>query len=259
MRHLRAGQQMKVVAIRRHQPIEQRQIHAMQVLQRIHDRELRTKIELQSRMPDRSEIDQHHPPVRFLQRDGHVDSSRGCARATFGVDKSEHPGFAGTALGAAQRCGKACERFDQCLVAGRRSTNSRAPALMAETMMVGCTISPMAKIVRSGKVRMDQFDGAHRALSVPRIDIHQSDLGALVLQLTKYRVARPVRQAHMVQHRASHVRAFHARIQYDGLLAILGEDGDGDALHDSVLGVQGHATSFLRWGQVTIVIERTFS
>ena len=118
MRHLRARQQMKVVAIRRHQAIEQRQIHAMQVLQRIHDRELWAKIELQSRMPDGSEIHQDHAPVRFLQRDRNVHSSRGRASSTFGVDETEHPGFAGTALGAAQGRGEAGERFDQGLVAG---------------------------------------------------------------------------------------------------------------------------------------------
>jgi hypothetical protein len=60
----------------------------------------------------------------------------------------------------------------------------------------------------------------------------------------------------MVQDRMGHVRAFHARIKNDGLFAILGEDGDCDSLHEPILGVQRHATSFPRWGQVTIGIKR---
>jgi hypothetical protein len=44
-------------------------------------------------------------------------------------------------------------------------------------------------------------------------------------------------------------------MQYDGLFAVLGEEGDGDPGHDSILGVQCHATNFQRRGQMTFVIE----
>jgi len=44
-------------------------------------------------------------------------------------------------------------------------------------------------------------------------------------------------------------------MQYDGFLAILGQEGDGDPGHDSILSVHCHATNFPRRGQVTFVIK----
>ena len=72
----------------------------------------------------------------------------------------------------------------------------------------------------------------------------------------QHRIARPVNGANMGENDARHVSAFDASIEYDGLFAILSKESDGDPLHESVLGAQGHATNFLGWGQVTIVIEK---
>ena len=99
-----------------------------------------------------------------------------------------------------------------------------------------------------GDAGVNQFDCAHRPRNLPRVDIHQHDLGALLFDLPQHGIARSMRKSRVAQHRARQVGAFHARVQDDGLLAILGEDGDGYALHESVLGVQRHATSFLPSG-----------
>ena len=76
---------------------------------------------------------------------------------------------------------------------------------------------------------MNQLNRAHRALRIARVDIHQHNFRALVFKLTQHAIARPVRKPDVVQHRMRHVRAFDARIKDDGLLAILGEDGDCDS------------------------------
>jgi hypothetical protein len=44
-------------------------------------------------------------------------------------------------------------------------------------------------------------------------------------------------------------------MQYDGFFAVLGEEGDGDPGHDSILSVHCNATNFQRRDQVTFVIK----
>ncbi len=105
-----------------------------------------------------------------------------------------------------------------------------------------------------GNAGVDEFDGANGALRVARIDIDQDDFGALVLQLPQNGVARPEREAGLAHHGASQMRAFDTGVQDDGLFAVLGEDGDCDSVHESILRVQGHVTNFPRRNQVTFVI-----
>ncbi len=57
----------------------------------------------------------------------------------------------------------------------------------------------------------------------------------------------------MAQYGASEVGALDSAVQNDGLFAVLGEKGDGDPGHDSILSAHGHATNFQRPGQVTFV------
>jgi len=59
----------------------------------------------------------------------------------------------------------------------------------------------------------------------------------------------------MAQYRAGQISALDATMHYDGFFAILGEEGNGDPGHDSILGVQCHATNFQPRGQMTFVIE----
>src|SRR5580658_6112617 len=109
---------MQSVAIRRHQAVEQRTIHAMQILQSIDQRKLRPQIQLQSSMANRSKINQHHAPMRLLYRDGGVHSGGSSTGPTLGVQKSKDTRLARTALCPAQRRREARERFDQSLAAG---------------------------------------------------------------------------------------------------------------------------------------------
>jgi hypothetical protein len=118
VRLLRAGQQMKAIAIGRHQAIEQRTVHAMQVLQGVDERELRPQIQLQGGVADGSEIHQHHASVSFLQGDGGIHGGGGGAGSALGVQKSEDAGLAGAALRAAQGGGEAGKGFDQGFAAG---------------------------------------------------------------------------------------------------------------------------------------------
>ena len=84
----------------------------MQVLHRIDNRELRPQIELQGGVTNGSEIHQHHAPVSFLQGDRGIDGGSGRANSTLGIEKSEDPRFAGTALGTAQRGREAGKRLN---------------------------------------------------------------------------------------------------------------------------------------------------
>src|SRR5450759_1678558 len=59
----------------------------------------------------------------------------------------------------------------------------------------------------------------------------------------------------MAQYRSGQIGALHPAIQYDGFFAVLGQEGDGDPGHDSILSVHYHATNFQRRGQMTFVIE----
>lgn len=59
----------------------------------------------------------------------------------------------------------------------------------------------------------------------------------------------------MTQYRSGQIGALDPAIQYDGLFAVLGQDGDGDPGHDSILSVHCHATNFQRRSQMTFVIE----
>jgi len=106
-----------------------------------------------------------------------------------------------------------------------------------------------------GNIAVDQFDGADGSLRILRINIHQNDFGALILQLAQNRIARPRGETHMAQHRSGQVGALNPAVKNDGLFAVLGEEGDGDPGHDSILGVHCHATNFQRRGQMTFVIE----
>jgi len=83
VRLLSASQKMKTVAIGRHQAFEQRLVHAMEVLQRIDQSELRPQVQLQSCVANGSEIHQHHTAVCLLQGDGGVDGSGGGAGSAF--------------------------------------------------------------------------------------------------------------------------------------------------------------------------------
>src|SRR5207253_7695240 len=77
----------------------------------------------------------------------------------------------------------------------------------------------------------------------------------LIENLAQHGVARAHRKSDVAEHRSGHVGAFNPGVQEDGLFAVLGEDGDGYPMHESVLGLQGHATNFLPPGQMTFVIE----
>jgi len=98
VRLLSTGQQMKAVAIGRHQPIEQRTVHAVQILQGVDQCELRAEIQLQRGVADGGEVHQHHAPVSFLQGDSGIHRGGGGAGSALGVQKSEDSGLARAAL-----------------------------------------------------------------------------------------------------------------------------------------------------------------
>jgi hypothetical protein len=106
-----------------------------------------------------------------------------------------------------------------------------------------------------GNAGVDQFDGADGPLRILRINVHHHNFRALILQLTQNGVARPCREPDMAQYRTRQIGALHAAIEYDGLLAVFGKEGDGDSGHSLFLCVHCHATDFQRRGQMTFVIE----
>ena len=106
-----------------------------------------------------------------------------------------------------------------------------------------------------GNTRVNQFNGTNRALRILGVDTYQDNFGVLILQLAQNGVVRSGRKTDMAQHGPSQIRAFYAAIEYDGLFAILRQEGNCDPGHDSILCVLCHATNFQRRGQMTFVIE----
>jgi hypothetical protein len=106
---------------------------------------------------------------------------------------------------------------------------------------------------------VDQFDGSNGSLRILGIDTDQDNFSVLILQLTHNRIARSRRETDMAQYCSGQVSALDPAIQYDGLFAVLREEGDSDPGHGSILGVHCHATNFQRRGQMTFVIEERTS
>ena len=102
---------------------------------------------------------------------------------------------------------------------------------------------------------MNQFDGANGALRILGVDADQDHFGVLILQLTQDGIARSDGEPNMAHDGTGQIGALDATIEYDGLFAVLRKEGNGDPGHDSILGVQCHATNFQRRGQMTFVIE----
>ena len=87
---------MESATIVRHQSFEQRNVHTVEVLHGIDDRELRPQVQLQGGVPNRREIHQNYAPVSLLQRDGGVDCGSSGADSALGIQESKYPGLAGT-------------------------------------------------------------------------------------------------------------------------------------------------------------------
>jgi hypothetical protein len=102
---------------------------------------------------------------------------------------------------------------------------------------------------------VNHFNRADGSRWILRVDIHQDNFCPLIENLPQHRVTRPYGKAKVAEDSAGHVGAFNPGVQNDGLFTVLGEDGDGYPMHESILALQGHATNFLHRGQMTFVIE----
>jgi len=74
---------------------------------------------------------------------------------------------------------------------------------------------------------VDQLDGADSSLRILGIDSHQHNFGALIQQLTQHGIAGPQGTRHGSIPFGPDWCSRPA-IQYDGLFAVLGQEGDGD-------------------------------
>ena len=153
----------------------------MQILQSIHQGELRPKIQLQGSVADGSEIHQHDTAVSLLQCDSCIYRGRGGTDSALGVEKSKHTGLARAALRPAQCGRKARESLKQRLTAGvvieklararpHRGHNVRRLVHFAD-----------GKNRDLGNASVNQFDGADGSLRIVRIDIDQNDFNPLIL------------------------------------------------------------------------------
>src|SRR6266849_3930859 len=246
---------MESAAVVRHQSFEQRNVHTVEVLHGIDDRELRPQVQLQGGVPNRREIHQNYAPVSLLQRDGRVDRSSGRANSALGVQECKDPGLAGTALCAAQRGGESGEGFDHRLAGGatvQKLARSR-PHRGDDVGRLGQFSSRKNCDVPGGGV--NHFNGADGPLRILWINIHQHDFRPLIEYLPEHCVAGGHGKPDVAEHGPGHMSAFDPRIQNRGLFAVLREDGDGYPVHESILALHGHATNFLYRGQMTFVIE----
>ncbi len=138
---------------RSHEAIEQRDIEAVQVLQRVEHAELGPQVEMQRSVANGREVDENDIAMRLLQRDGGIDGGRGAACAALGAEEREYPRFARAAEAASARGTEAGKSFEQGLIPAEWSRYSPAPARMALTMICGLFRLPMAKIAASGSSR----------------------------------------------------------------------------------------------------------
>ena len=73
-----------------HQTVEQGNVEAVEILQSVEYAKLRTKIQMQGRVTNGSEIHEHHVAVSLLQSHCGVDGSGGRSGASFGAEESEN-------------------------------------------------------------------------------------------------------------------------------------------------------------------------
>src|ERR1700723_529892 len=87
IRLLRSGQKMQSFFRRRHQTVEKRDIHAVQILQSVEYSELWPQVEMKRCVSNRGEIDEHHIAVRLLKSDRGIDRSGGTSGTALGAEE----------------------------------------------------------------------------------------------------------------------------------------------------------------------------
>jgi len=153
------------------------------------------------------------------------------------------------ALRCTAQCGRETSKgFDQGFAAGGMIQELTRAGSHGGNNVGGLVDLADGKNRDFGNAGVDQFDGANSSLRILGIDIHQDDFDALILQLTQDGIARSQGEPDVAQCRTGKVRALHPAVQYDGLFAVLGKEGDSDPGHDSILSVHSHATNFQRPG-----------
>jgi len=217
---------------------------------------LRSQSQLQSGVAEGSEIHQDDAAVRFLQGDGGIDGGGRSSGSALGIQESEDARLAGAALRTAQGGGETSESFNQRFTAGAMIQKLARAGAHGGNDVGGLVHFTDGKNRDVGGAGMDEFDRANGTLRILRVDAHENNFGALILQLAQNGVTRSNWETDVAQHGPSQIGALHPAVEYDGLFAVLGQEGDCDPGHDSLLSVHGHATNFQLRSQVTFVIER---
>src|SRR5437667_12163062 len=96
-----------------HKTIEQRCVHAMQILQRVKHPEAGSHVQVQRGIADKSKINQHDFTVVLLQCNRGIHSHSSCARTTFGVHHGKNFGFTDVTSCFAARGGVPGQSFEQ--------------------------------------------------------------------------------------------------------------------------------------------------
>ena len=158
----------------------------------------------------------------LLERNGCVDRDRGRTRSSLGVHEGEHPRPAG---GIHSTCVRGGETH-QGVLQGSGITHSfqvfagaRAHHRNNTLGVVQFTHGKDAKVVSIG---FEQFNKTGAPLSVLRIDIHQDNFGAQVLDLAQNRVSRGRSETGMAENGTAQSRAFHTMLQHHKAVSVFG-------------------------------------
>ena len=168
-----------------HQAIEQGNVEAVQVLERIGYSKARTQVEMELGVADGGEVHQNHAAVGLLQSYGGVDGGGGGASATFGAEEGKDAGLARAAASAGAIGTETRQGFEKSLGAGAVVQIFAGSGAHAGHDGGGLLHAAVGEDGELQGVGLNQFDGLDGGLRILGRDIDQDYFGAQILNLAQ--------------------------------------------------------------------------
>ena len=207
----------------------------MKILQGVEHAELRAQVEMKRGVADGSKVDENHIAVRLLQRYRGIDCGGGASRASLGTEVGKYAGLARASESAGAGRTEAGESFEQRFGASRMIeifSGAGAHAGNNTGGMCHLAVGEDGNLLSGGA---NQFDGTNGALGVTRGNVDDDDFGTRILKLAEDGVGGAGGKAVVAEHRLSQATRFQTILQRGKVVLVLGEEGDGDAMHSAVL------------------------
>ena len=205
---------MQAVFGRGHQAIEQRNIEAMQVLERVGDSESGSQVEMELGVADGRKVDQNHAALGLLQSYGGIDGGSGGARASFGAEEGKNARFACAPASAGAGGTKTRQGFEKSLSAG--AVIQVFPGSGAHAGHDGGRLQ-QGSVGEDGELQgvgLDEFNGFDGGLRIPGRDINDDHLGAQILNLAQDGVRRSGGKADVGEHHPGQLCGLQAVLQF---------------------------------------------